>query len=141
MQLKIDEVDLTRMIKEYVNHLGISTDDKKIKVKFISGRKHPSYAVVTILEKEDTFVSSTPDVKELSEVATEEEIAQDKAIITDTVAAKPTMQEEVALAEKIKNSIFSDEEVEVLGEAPTEVVELSEIEAKKAKKKTKKLFS
>ena len=62
MELHIKQEDLRRMTKEYVKHLGIDLDKATIELEFRAGRKHPSYAVVHVLETTDTFVGTViPD--------------------------------------------------------------------------------
>lgn len=59
MEIKIEEEDLIRLLKEYVTHYGFDLTNKDIQITFMAGRKHASYALIKILEPEDTFVSST----------------------------------------------------------------------------------
>jgi len=67
MKVKVEQNDLIRALKGYVEHLGISLANKEVSVEFKAGRtsrttgkKNPSYAVIEIIETKDSFAGLEP---------------------------------------------------------------------------------
>lgn len=96
MEIKVGEEDLIRLLKEYIEHYGVDLKDKDIHVSFMAGRKHASHAIIEILEKDDTFVSSTSVSLNENSVSSVEPV--DAVSITEIV--KPKLEPEKATKKK-----------------------------------------
>ena len=79
MRLIIEQEDLVRMCKAYVEHLGyapanvVEVDFKATRRNRTSGEKNPTFGIVKLLEPEDTFKDSTAAIG----------IAKDTAVYTE----------------------------------------------------------
>lgn len=103
MDIIVTQEDLTRLLKEYVTHLGINITDKDILVDFKAGRKHPSYAVISVMEKTDTFAGKPGKVDVVAH--THEEKEKEEEPLDD--AAKKFIAAATEEPVPVKNTVLS----------------------------------
>lgn len=87
MEVIIKQEDLIKMTEEYVKHLGIDLTNMVYSIDFKGGRrrngkiKNPSYAVVNVTEKINTF--QKPDKQTVADTVADLKKAADENILVD----------------------------------------------------------
>lgn len=133
MKITVEHVDLVRLLKEYVNHLGISLDDKNVNMRFVGGRKNGTSVEIDVLEAEDTFISSTDNQTTQMAVPTGSSV-EEPAVITQAAGISNTPSKPKSTP---KESTEKSENLFAPAATPPEQIEDPQPKSEKSAAKTK----